>query len=71
MSRKQTMFCIFTAKDKYLCIMFKKLPLDDQGKLSDILLPKRGCMNNLTIYIQCSKPVHSYVLRINLNNTKS
>lgn len=50
--------------------MFKKLLVDDQGKLSDILLPKTGHMNNLTLSIQCSKPVHSYVLRIKLKISK-
>lgn len=48
----------FIARDKYLCVMFKKLLLDDQVKFSDILLPKTGCMNNLTLNIQCSKPVY-------------
>lgn len=64
------MFHIFIARDKSLCVMFKKILLDGQGKLSDILLPRTGCMNNLTLNIQCSKPVQSYVLRINLKNTK-
>lgn len=62
------MFHIFIARGKYLRVMFKKLLLDAQGKLSDILLPKTSCMNNVTPNIQCSKPVHSYVLRINLKN---
>lgn len=68
LNRKQTMFHIFIARDKYLQVMFKKLLLDDHGKFSDILLPKTVCMNNLNI--QCSKPIHSYVLSINLKNTK-
>lgn len=68
LNRKQTMFHIFIARDKYLQVMFRKLLLNDQGKFSDILLPKTVCMNNLNI--QCSKPIHSYVLSINLKNTK-
>lgn len=64
------MFCIFTARDKYLRVMFKKLLVDDQRKLSEVLLLKTGLMNNLTLNIQCSKPVHSYVLRINLKISK-